>query len=61
MLNKHEINSLVENIEWAKLDIEKGSVYHIKWAQKYVEDVQMLLEELDPTKTSQKAIQETQE
>lgn len=61
MLNKHEINNLLENIEWAKLDMEKGSVYHIKWAQKYVEDVQMLLEELDPTKTSQKAIQETQE
>lgn len=47
MLNKHEINSLVENIEWAKLDIEKGSVYHIKWAQKYVADVQLLLRSIN--------------
>jgi len=46
MLNKHEINSLVENIEWAKRDIEKGSVYHIKWAQKYASDVSGLLLEL---------------
>lgn len=46
MLNKHEINNFKENIEWAKLDIEKGSVYHIKWAQKYVEDVQKLLDAL---------------
>lgn len=46
MLNKHEINAFLENIEWAKLDIEKGSVYHIKWAQKYVEDVQKLLDAL---------------
>jgi len=44
MLNKHEINSLKENIEWAKLDVERGSVYHIKWAQKYIDDVQMLLD-----------------
>jgi hypothetical protein len=46
MLNKHEINSLKENIEWAKLDAEKGSVYHIKWAQRYIEDVQKLLDSL---------------
>jgi len=46
MLNKHEINNFKENIEWAKLDIEKGSVYHIKWAQKYVDDVQKLLDAL---------------
>jgi hypothetical protein len=46
MLNKHEINSLKENIEWAKLDAEKGSVYHIKWAQRYIEDVQTLLDAL---------------
>lgn len=43
MLNKQEINLLKENIEWAKLDMERGSVYHIKWAQKYAEDVQLLL------------------
>jgi hypothetical protein len=46
MLNKHEINSLKENIEWAKLDVERGSVYHIKWAQKYIDDVQTLLDAL---------------
>ena len=46
MLSKQELNLLKENIEWAKLDMEKGSVYHIKWAQKYVEDVQKLLDAL---------------
>lgn len=48
MLDKNEINTLRENIEWAKLDIDKGSVYHIKWALKYVEDVEKLLDMVDP-------------
>ena len=48
MLSKDQIERLKVDIEWAQLAVDKGSVYHVKWAQKYVDDVRLLLEQIVP-------------
>lgn len=46
MLNNDKLDKLKEDIEWAKLQAEKGNVYNITWAKKYAEDVQMLMDQI---------------
>lgn len=54
MLTKITIDRLQEDIEWAKLQVEKGNVYSITWAKKFAEDVQMLLDILEDLHESKK-------
>lgn len=46
MLSQTKRQEILEDIEWAKREIDRGSVYHVKWAQKYISDCNALLDEV---------------
>jgi len=46
MLSQNKRASILEDIEWARLELDKGSVYHQRWAQKYITDCNALLDEV---------------
>lgn len=46
VLKESKKQEIIEDIEWAKRAVENGSVYHVKWAQKYISDCNALLDEV---------------
>lgn len=47
MLTEDQKQKIIEDIEWAKLDLDKGSVYHVKWAEKFINMATLLLREVE--------------